>query len=267
MKKHLKEFFKYASLPIILLGFFGVLVLLYKIFDLPSYAEINAWVKVLFDEHGYSVVFLGALAEGILLANWYLPGSVVVVMGVALAQEAGLSAPLVVSLIILGFLITALFNYALGRYGWYRLLAKFGLQDTLEKIKKRVEKHGLKIIFGTYFHPNVGALTATSAGILRLPFYRFALYSVLALTVWNTFWGFIVYFSGPAIINLVSIKNLLIILSTWVVVLLAFFIWKKKKSMQPANVENASKIVLVKRVEPEKKPVVKLKFLSSKIKS
>ena len=238
MNIHLKEFLKYASLPIILLALFGVLTIVYKLFDLPSYAEMTIWTKNAFTTYGYWVIFVGALAEGILFANWYLPGSVVVVMGVAFAQENGLSAPVAVALITLGFLITAVINYALGRYGWYRLLMKLGLAEALNRTKKRVEKYGHKIIFGTYFHPNIGALTATSAGILRLSFPRFVIYSVISLAVWNTIWGMVVYISGPAIVEIVNFKNLLLIISAWLAALLVIFIWKKKKILAPAVKSN-----------------------------
>lgn len=221
------------------MGFFGALVLLYRLFDLPTYGEINAWVKTFFDDHGYGVVFLGALAEGILFLNWYLPGSVVVVMGVALARETGLNAPYMVFLITLGFFITAIINYALGKYGWYRIFLKLGLKDTLEKTRRRVEKHGLKIVFGTYFHPNVGALTATSAGILQLPFFRFLAYSALALAAWNALWGIVVYFSGPAIVEIVNFNNMLIVLSSWLGIMLIVFIWKKRKLLTPAEENDA----------------------------
>ncbi len=230
MNKNLKEFLKYASLPIILLAVFGLFIGLYHIFDLPSYTEINAWVKEIFIDHGYWVVFVGAIAEGLLFANWYLPGSVVVVMGVALARDSGLSVVWMATLITAGFFVTAVFNYALGRFGWYRLLMKLGLADTLNKTKKKVEKHGHKIIFGTYFHPNIGALTATSAGILKLSFKRFLVYSILALIAWNTLWTIVVFVSGPAIVEIVNFRNLLIIISSWLVALLGIFIWRKKRA-------------------------------------
>lgn len=208
---------------------FAILTIIYRIFDLPSYAEITVWIKDAFAVHGYRVVFLGALAEGILFANWYLPGSVVVVMGVAFAKESGLNVFFVSSLIILGFFITTILNYAAGRYGWYKLLMKLGLANTLNQTKKKVEKHGHKIIFGTYFHPNIGALTATSAGILQLSFVRFFTYSILALIAWNTLWTFVVYYSGPAIVEIVNFKSLIIIISSWLAILLFVFIWKMKK--------------------------------------
>ncbi|PIZ70639.1 hypothetical protein COY07_06360 [Candidatus Peregrinibacteria bacterium CG_4_10_14_0_2_um_filter_43_11] len=236
MKKQTNDFLKYVIVPVVILAIFAIVAIIYHLFNLPSYAEMKEWIKDAFAIHGYSVVFLGALAEGILLANWYLPGSVVMVMGVVFAKSNGMNPILVIGLIILGFLITTVFNYALGRYGWYRLLLKFGLRDAIERTKKRVKKQGLKIIFVTYFHPNVGALTATCAGILKLPFQRFFIYSLSALISWNVLWGMVVYISGPAIVEIVNFKNLLLILLAWVVVLLFQFIRMQQRKTIPIKI-------------------------------
>ena len=240
MKKNIQEFLIYAMGPIVILAILFIFAVIYRSLDLPSFDEVVQFAKDSFATHGYWVVFLGALAEGILFLNWYIPGSVVVVMGVVFARDNGLSVFWVVNCITLGFLVTAIFNYVLGKYGWYRLLLKFGLKKTLNKTKKRVEKHGLKIIFGTYFHPNIGALTATSAGILQLPFLNFLLYSILALIAWNTLWGLIVYFSGQAILGIITYQSLFLILVAWIVVLLFKFVIMKKKAIKMPS-ENLNK--------------------------
>jgi membrane protein DedA with SNARE-associated domain len=237
MTKPTKEFLKYAGLPIVLFTVLVLILFFYQFFDLPTYSEITQYAKDMFAVYGYWVVFIGAIAEGILFFNWYLPGSVVVVMGVVFGQENGLSVFWVVNLITLGFFITTVLNYALGRYGWYRLLLKFGLRDAIEKAKKRVKNKGLKIIFGTYFHPNVGALTATSAGILKLSFKTFCLYSLAALLAWNALWGVVVYTWGPSLVELVNYKSLLIIIGLWIVAMLIQFIRIKRRKMAPATEE------------------------------
>ena len=236
MKKHLKEFFKYAIIPIVILSIFAVCTTIYQYLNLPSFNEIVEFAKSSYAQYGYWVVFLGAVGEGILFANWYLPGSGVVVMSVVFAKDNGMSVFWVVNCITLGFLLTAILNYALGRYGWYKLLLKFGLKDALESAKKRTEKHGLKIIFGTYFHPNLGSLIATSAGILQLSFKKFFTYSLLALLVWNAFWGALVYYTGDFILNMVTYKSLIIILIAWVVVLLFEFVRRKRKAYLRAKI-------------------------------
>ncbi len=153
-------------------------------------------------------MLVGALVEGILFFNWYFPGSIVVALGVVFARQADLNVFLMLAFIILGFFITALINYALGRFGWYHVFLKLGLKGPLEKVQSKVESKGLKILFTTYIHPNFGALAATASGILRLPFRTFFAYSLLAIIIWNSLWTLVFYWFGAALLNHM---NLLII--------------------------------------------------------
>lgn len=108
-------------------------------------------------------------------------------------------------LVVVGFFLTALFNYVLGRYGWYHILLKFGLRKPLEVAKSKLEAKGLRILFTTYIHPNFGALSATAAGILHLSFWRFFLYSLVSIIIWNSIWTIIFYYFGTALLNHVNI--------------------------------------------------------------
>ena len=201
MKFKLNEFLKFAIVPIIFLVAIVLGWLLRQIFNLPDNEYFINVASDYFAIYGYWVVLFGALAEGLLFLNWYVPGSIVVVMGVVFASQNNQSIFLVVFLIILGFFVTSIINYILGKYGWYHIFMKLGLKKPLERVRTKVENKGLPIIFSTYFHPNIGALTATSAGILRLNFAKFVFYSFLALVVWNSIWGLVVYFIGPIVLE------------------------------------------------------------------
>lgn len=209
---------RFASLPLALLIVFVLFVVFYHLLNLPSPEELIRLAKSYYSEYGYLVVFLAALAEGFLVINLYLPGSFVIVLGMAFSQGDPIKAINLISLVILGFLLTYILNYAMGRYGWYRFLLFLGLGSYLEKMKVRVERYGLPVIFSTYFHPNVGALTAICVGILRLPFIHFFTYSVLATIVWNALWGAIVYFAGETMLNLLSIWVVFPLLLMWLIV-------------------------------------------------
>ncbi|MDP4001214.1 MAG: VTT domain-containing protein [bacterium] len=228
-----RELFKYISIPLILLILYLIFVTLYNFFDLPSEKEFIASAEQYYQQYGYWTVFVGALIEGLLFINWFLPGSIVVVLGVVFAKSAGLSAVGMVSLIILGFFITSLINYALGRYGWYKLMLKLGLEKPLNNIKAKTESSGLKIIFSTYLHPNLGALTATSAGILKFSFKWFVLYSLIALVVWNTLWGVLVYFLGSSILNYLGPPAIILVLVVWIGIL---WVRYKKKQENLVNI-------------------------------
>ncbi len=184
------------------------LIFIYRSLGLPKPEEIIAWVQSYYVSYGYWVVLLGALAEGILFFNWYLPGSLVVALGVTVAKSSDLNVFVMLALVITGFYITSLLNYAFGRFGWYHAFIKFGLKAPLEKVQAKVENKGLKILFTTYVHPNFGALAATSAGILRMDFKKFALYAFISIALWNSFWTAVFYFFGHL---LISHLNLLVI--------------------------------------------------------
>jgi len=205
--KH-EKFFQYVAIPLIAIIVYATLIFLYRKLGLPTPEEIIAWTQGYYESYGYYVVLIGALTEGILFFNWYLPGSLVVALGATLAKSSGLNIFLMLALVIIGFYATSLLNYAFGRYGWYHAFIKLGLKGPLEKVQAKVENKGLKILFTTYVHPNFGALAATSAGILRMDFKKFALYALISITLWNSFWTAVFYFFGSELIKHV---NLLII--------------------------------------------------------
>lgn len=225
----MKDFLRAHRVLIFFILMFSAFMALYQLFDMPTTEEVIAFIKKYYDQYGYWLVFLGALAEGALLLNWYLPGSLVVVMGVVFSKPDPVKAALIVVLIIVGFFLTTLFNYALGRYGWYRLLLKLGLQKPLDETRAKVESKGLPIVFSTYIHPNLGALTATCAGILRLPFKQFCLYSIGALVAWNTLWGLVAYFAGPQILNYLTTPTIIAALLIYMIYA-GIKHWKKNKS-------------------------------------
>jgi membrane protein DedA with SNARE-associated domain len=203
-----QKIFQYAVLATIVLVFYIFLIYLYKKLGLPSPEDIISFTQKYYEKYGYAVVLIGAIAEGALFINWYLPGSIVVALGVVFAKQAGLSVPIVLSLIITGFFLTAILNYLLGRFGWYHVFMKLGLEGPLKKVQEKVEHKGLRVLLSTYIHPNFGALAATAAGILRLPFGKFLIYSFLSIAAWNSLWTVIFYFFGSALLNHM---NLLII--------------------------------------------------------
>lgn len=221
---------KLVILLLIVIASFIIFGLLYRALGLPEADEFIGLARTYYAQYGYWVVFLAALAEGLLFVNWYLPGSAVAVLGVVFAKENHQSVPLVIFLIMVAFLITAVINYGLGRYGWYRLFLKLGLKQPLENSRTRLEKKGLPIIFTSYIHPNIGALTATSAGIIHANFPRFFLYSTIAYTIWGIIWGVIIYYFGPQLLALGTIQLMAIILIAWVVYIIIKHVREHRQS-------------------------------------
>lgn len=228
MRRNTRQFLHIAGFPLALLTAYLVLYAAWTVFDLPSRPEIVEAARGYYEIHGYWVVFVGALIEGALLVNWYFPGSVIILLGVILAVESKeLNVTAVVGLATAGFFIAGIANYALGRFGWYRLLLRFGLHTPMENAKQKLERHGLPIIFTTYIHPNLGALTATSAGVLGIPFRRFLVYSAGALVIWNSFWGLIAFLFGPTALEILNSGPLILgVLLVWIVLLFIRHWWR-----------------------------------------
>jgi membrane protein DedA with SNARE-associated domain len=185
-----------AAFPTILIALFCLFLLLWKILRLPPPEELIRTIDSAFSTHGYWLVFISAFIEGLLLIGAQFPGSVVLVLAM-MASRRGILNPLAVgTLIIAGFFVACMINYALGRFGWYRLFARLGLDHVLDRMRTRVEERGLSVVRYTYFHPNISSLTATSCGILRVPFGAFSRHSLIALVAWNIAWASAIYVLG-----------------------------------------------------------------------
>lgn len=223
-----EEVRRLVLVPLILVGFFTVFVLLYRALELPNPEELIQRAESLLAEHGYWVVFVAALAEGLLLVGWYLPGSLVIVFAMVVSRDGILNPYAVVGTVILAFFVSVILNYILGRFGWYRLLVRFGLASPLEKMRLRAERKGARIIFATYFHPNVGTLAATSLGILQAPFGLFCLNSALALVVWNSLWGVAAFIVGPSILKLLNLWIAIPALLAWASVRIAVHMFRRR---------------------------------------
>ena len=178
------------------------LLLLLRLIATPE--EIVGKLADWYGQYGYWVVFISALIEGIFVINLYFPGSTAILLGGALASQNELSAIILVLLIILGFFISYIANYFLGRYGLYQLLLRFGYKEAIEGTKESLIAEGPKMMLVSFFHPNVGSVVATGAGIIKMPFRQFAIWCLVSLIVWDTIWGVIVYALGSQVIYLLG---------------------------------------------------------------
>jgi len=217
----LKEILKPLIIPLVILIAYLFFYGLWIILKLPSPEELFNITKQLFDKYGLWIVFLGAIVEGILLLGNYFPGSLIIFLGVLSAGKDIVRVTEVIILVIIAFFISSCINYFLGKYGWYRLFVRFGLSKILDNYKQKVEKHGLNIIFLTYWQPNLASLTSTSAGILKFPLKKFLLYSIIGIIIWAVFWGTLIYTLGQAAIEILGFKFIIFFILAWIAVLIA----------------------------------------------
>lgn len=188
----MRYYLRLLSLPIFFTVLFTSIFLVWEIFNLPPEEVIIETLRSQFERNGLPVLFLSSIVEGMLLVGNYFPGVFVIFLGVIVARSIP-EAVIAVSVVTAGLLIAHVANYMLGKYGWYRLLIKFGLKSAIEKAREDLIQKGPIAIFASYWLPSAGALTDTAAGIMRMPLQTFFIYSAASTVFWDVIAGFLVY--------------------------------------------------------------------------
>lgn len=191
----MKRYLRLLSIPLTFLVIYTSLAIAWRIFSLPPADVLAEIVGGWFDRYGTPALFFSSMLEGLLLIGSYFPGVFVIFLGVLVADNP-MEAVVSVAVCTLGLVIAHIVNYILGKYGWYRILIKFGMSDAVEQSRIKLERRGLWAIPLSYWLPSVGALTNTAAGIMRLQFRKFLLFSVISSVFWYSLVGLIVYVSG-----------------------------------------------------------------------
>lgn len=199
----MRHYLKLLALPLLFLVVTSTLTLAWKIFDLPETEALTRVVGEWFDKYGLPALFFSSILEGLLLVGGYFPGVFVIFLGVLVA-DSPYEAVQAVGVSTLGLLVAHVTNYFLGKYGWYKLLVKFGMAGAIETKKSQLEKRGPLAIPLSYGFPSIGALTNTAAGIIGMQFRKFLLYSVLSSIFWYSTVGLLVYHIGDSALEIAS---------------------------------------------------------------
>ncbi len=239
MNEKLKNILKLLAIPFSLLIGYLILLAIQRIFNLPDNEHLIAAIKVYFDRYGLMMVFAGALMEGVLLLGQYFPGGFIIFLGVIAAGNDLGRVVEVVTIVSIAFVIGYSLNYAMGRYGWYLIFKKFGLDQAIENAKNKLARHELNAILSTYWEPNLASITATAAGVLRIPFQKFSFYSIIGIIVWNAFWGTLVHLLGERAFELAGFKFVMIVFGVWVLIILInnFVIKRNKINLLDQNIK------------------------------
>lgn len=225
------------AIPLLLLIVYISIRITWSVFNLPPAPELTEMVGGWLVRYGLPVLFLAAMAEGMLLVGGYFPGVFVITVAVVLArswQEAALA----VAIGSAGLMAAHIVNYQLGRHGWYRILARFGLSGSIKEARQRLERRGPAAVFATYWLPSLSSLTDTAAGIMGIPFGKFLTYALAATIFWNVIAGSIMYYLGSQAIELAGPGGtqpwiVLGIIGLWMLGLLASDWRKQRKSRNP----------------------------------
>jgi membrane protein DedA with SNARE-associated domain len=113
-----------------------------------------------------------------------------------LAAQGQFSIWLVILFSSIGSIIGSSLSYWIGEYGGYPLVLRFGkyflLHVTdLKKAEDYFHKHGDKTIFICRFIPVIRHVISIPAGVSRMKFGKFLLYTFIGATLWNAFLAYL----------------------------------------------------------------------------
>lgn len=185
--------FASAIAPLCYTFLFIVLMIIWRVFNLPSPEETFEIMINWFHKYGYTIVLFAAFLEGLVLINLYLPGSAVVLVAVVAARENLTEVCMLITLASFAFWITAQINYGIGRLGLHWIIIKFGGRSWLERANKWYAKYGAFVIVPTFFHPNLGGFVSVACGVGKYSLRKFMVISLLSVAGWNAVWGVLVY--------------------------------------------------------------------------
>ncbi|PEN88961.1 DedA family protein [Bacillus toyonensis] len=147
------------------------------------------WIYELFQQYGYYVVLVGLLLEYIALP---FPGEPTLAYAGFLSHQGDLSLPILIFLSFIGTSVGMTFQYFLGNKLGMPFIQKYGKYVFLTERKIKLtqtwfDKYGCFLIFIAFFIPGVRHFTGYFAGIINLPFRRFALTIYSGALFWVSF--------------------------------------------------------------------------------
>ncbi len=138
-------------------------------------------VRWLFDNYGYWAVFFGTLSENTLLVGLLVPGSFVIILAGLAVQEGSMSLPLSLVIGVIGTVIGDTISYYLGQFGWSRI--KF-LRDNTERVREPLLRRGMSFVLFYHFAGYTRVVGPASAGLMRMPFHRWAIADYGGACLW-----------------------------------------------------------------------------------
>lgn len=197
------------------------------------------WIISIMEQLGYFGIALLMFLDNIFPP---LPSEIIMPSAGFTASKGELLLTGVIIAGSIGSLIAAAVLYWLGRkiprshlFRWVDRYGKylFIKSTDVEKSLNWFEQHGHRIVFFGRMIPAVRSLISIPAGMSKMPFWKFMLYSGLGTIIWTTFLALVGYFFGnnsEMMHKIFSQVSSLIILMV-IVVCLCYFFYKRKSKL------------------------------------
>lgn len=181
-------------------------------------------------DYGYWAVALTLLLEN---AGLPVPGETMLLLASFTAfSQHRLRLPYIIGVGILAATAGDNIGFAVGHYGGRPLLARyvrtFRIHPRVIRTSERLfQKYGAATVFLARFIAGLRVVAGPLAGVLRMPWKRFALYNFLGATVWVTAISGVGYLFGQHWQAIVDILKRLDVLLAGIAVAVIVLLWRK----------------------------------------
>ncbi|MEB0206080.1 DedA family protein [Pseudomonas sp. CCC3.1] len=184
--------------------------------------HLDVYLDMLVRDYGvwiYAILFLVIFCETGLVVMPFLPGDSLLFIAGAVAAGGGMDPVLLGALLMLAAILGDSTNYVIGRTAGERLFSnpdsKIFRRDYLQKTHDFYERHGGKTVTMARFLPIFRTFAPFVAGVARMFYPRFFMFSVFGTILWVGGLVTLGYFFG----NVPFIKSNLSLLVVGIIVL------------------------------------------------
>jgi membrane protein DedA with SNARE-associated domain len=151
---------------------------------------------------GYSAVVVLVALEGFGVP---LPGETMLITAAVYAGATHrMALPLIIAAAFAGAVVGSTGGYAVGYWGGFRLLVRFGKYIRLNEPRVKLGRylflrHGGKVVFFGRFVSILRTYAAFLAGTARMPPWRFLVFNAAGAIAWASLWALVAYRLGEQI--------------------------------------------------------------------
>lgn len=163
-------------------------------------SSFQTWLTHLLANYGLLIVFVTMVAESCCIP---IPSEIVVPYGGVLAAQGHTQLWAVIVVACAANLVGSTIAYGIGYSGGHALFMRYGRYvgirpHHLDKAQRWFDRKGQVAVFFTRMMPGVRTFISLPAGIARMNFWRFLLYSLLGSIPWNVGLAYLGYAAGKA---------------------------------------------------------------------
>ncbi|MEF9672070.1 DedA family protein [Pseudomonas sp. MWU13-2100] len=153
--------------------------------------HLDVYLDMLVNNYGpwiYAILFLVIFCETGLVVMPFLPGDSLLFIAGAVAAGGGMDPVLLAGLLMLAAILGDSTNYIIGRTAGEKLFSnpnsKIFRRDYLQKTHDFYDRHGGKTVTLARFLPILRTFAPFVAGVGKMPYPRFFLFSLLGTVLW-----------------------------------------------------------------------------------